>query len=54
MTKFKLKLLIRKMYLHVYVKFEFNVYNHCKDKKRKLKISDSLQSSRGITHIIKS
>jgi hypothetical protein len=38
MTKFKLELLIPKMYL--YVKFELNVYNHWGDNERKLKISD--------------
>jgi hypothetical protein len=36
--RFKLKLLIPKMYL--YVKFELNVYNHWGDNQRKLKISD--------------
>jgi hypothetical protein len=47
MTKFKLELLIPKMYL--YVKFELNVYSHWEDNERKLKISDFLQSSKGIT-----
>jgi hypothetical protein len=40
MTKFKLELLIPKMYLDLYVKFELNVYNHWGDNELKLKISD--------------
>jgi hypothetical protein len=38
MTKFKLELLIPKMY--VYVTFELNVYNRLGDNEQKLKISD--------------
>jgi hypothetical protein len=33
--------------MYPYIKFEWNVYNHCRDNERKLKISIFFQSSRG-------